>query len=261
MTYDLARTTCVFSETGGRSGWRVPTSTEMFSLVDTSPDSLPDGHPFQNVSGGPYWTSTVNPEDDQLIQAVGMFGGFNEELVKPRFGGEGGDNAAVWCVRGGQASDDDPAPAEQPAWSRLLSADGGCESQRFECVMGDLAVLDRETGLVWERAPGLYSAPGSWEAGTRQCAARQTGGRLGWRPPSVAEGISLVDPGLADLPAGHPFQIAPAVESVFFVTQTAENATFGSFFSRSGSVIAASKSNIATHGLWCVRGPGDGEGD
>ena len=35
------------------------------------------------------------------------------------------------------------------SWSRMLSSTGGCNSERFDCVLGsDQGVLDRETGLV-----------------------------------------------------------------------------------------------------------------
>ena len=63
-----------------------------------------------------------------------------------------------------------PAPTQKTldeipgSWSRALSATGGCTSERFQCVLGDVAVLDRETGLVWERVP---SAVGTGELGRR----------------------------------------------------------------------------------------------
>ncbi len=81
---------------------------------------------------------------------------------------------------------------------------------------GGEAVLDRETGLVWEREP-LHPAPMELETGRRNradalehCATKTVGKRLGWRLPSLQELASLVDPAGGDgfgrlLPPGHPF--------------------------------------------------------
>jgi hypothetical protein len=70
------------------------------------------------------------------------------------------------------------------------------------------AVLDRETGLVWERsALGHFR---DWYDAARQCRIRKTGGRMGWRLPTVEELTSLIDPESTSgilLPAGHPFEI------------------------------------------------------
>lgn len=256
--YESARGSCVFSETGGRSGWRLPTSTEIFSLIDSSADSLPDGHPFQNVSGGPYWTTTVYPDDDQMVQTVGMFGGFNEELAKSRYGSDGFSQAAAWCVRGGQTMADDAAPAELPAWSRTLSAEGGCDSARFECVMNGVAVLDRETGLVWQQAPS--ATVNSYNERLNACIEATTGGRRGWRLPTYYEAVTLLDPSVAGtvkLPAGHPFEISAGLTTANFATASTFLSTgsyipfdlaggFGNFTKIGGSSVAG----------WCVRGPG-----
>lgn len=59
-----------------------------------------------------------------------------------------------------------------PTWSQILSA-----SERFELVMGGPAMLDKETGLVWEQSPdtttrGLTSA-------CSHCYQREVAYRLG----------------------------------------------------------------------------------
>jgi hypothetical protein len=99
-----------------------------------------------------------------------------------------------------------------PAWSQKLRADDGdadgCNSSRFKCVLDNQAVLDKETGLVWERSPWNYQ--GNWWTAQWQCAASYTGGRHGWRLPTLQELDSLIEFGGFDcspwyLPCGHPF--------------------------------------------------------
>ena len=76
-----------------------------------------------------------------------------------------------------------------PSWDQTLPA-----STRFIVLsnFNSAAVLDRETGLVWERAPtaGTFN----WFAAASVCQGLSTGGRLGWRLPSLQELQSLFDP-------------------------------------------------------------------
>lgn len=82
-----------------------------------------------------------------------------------------------------------------PAWSLQLRADDGdgdgegCGSSRFECVLGGSGVLDKETGLVWERRPKTRLS--TFAEAKSTCESRSTGGRMGWRVPSFYELSSL----------------------------------------------------------------------
>jgi hypothetical protein len=90
-----------------------------------------------------------------------------------------------------------------PSWDQTLPS-----NTRF-IVLSNFnsdAVLDRETGLVWERSPS--TSTNSWYNSLDLCANLDIGGRKGWRLPSISELASLLDTGSAAiplLPAGHPF--------------------------------------------------------
>ena len=108
-----------------------------------------------------------------------------------------------------------------PSWDQTLPA-----STRFIVLsnFNSEAVLDRETGLVWEKSPASSSA--SWLQSIRRCHGVTVGNRMGWRLPSVEELLSLVDlsvplfPGPV-LPSGHPFVgIVGVQEGTFYWTAT-----------------------------------------
>ena len=77
-------------------------------------------------------------------------------------------------------------------------------------AFGGKAVLDSETGLVWQKSPSTSTF--SWGGAQAHCNRLTTGGRLGWRLPTLQELESLVDPNaggvafLPLLPAGNPFE-------------------------------------------------------
>ena len=101
-------------------------------------------------------------------------------------------------------------------WDKTLSAEPGgpcpASSARFTCVMNNAAVRDNETGLVWGQ-PKYQGPNNDWFQARLQCAADTTGGRKGWRLPTVSELASLLDPLNAytiKLPPGHPFEYQSA---------------------------------------------------
>ena len=101
-------------------------------------------------------------------------------------------------------------PPIPPAWSQILPAD-----KRFVLVMGGAAVLDEETGLVWEQSPDTATV--DWLGALSSCNDRTVGGRKGWRLPTIQELTSLVDPTIAfpgpTLLSGHPFSNVPLTGS------------------------------------------------
>src|SRR5713101_5028569 len=85
-----------------------------------------------------------------------------------------------------------------PSWDQTLACPTPAKCTRFTVLtnFSSAAVLDRETGLVWEQSPATTTH--TWSAARSQCADRTVGGRKGWRLPSVHELASLVDPNNVD---------------------------------------------------------------
>ena len=136
-----------------------------------------------------------------------------------------------------------------PAWAQVLPS-----AMRFVPVMGGAAVLDKETGLVWEQSP--QTTTNQWSGARLECASRTVAGRSGWRLPSVNELASLIDTTNTNpaLPTDHPFS---NVWSSRYWSATASadiptlawNVHFGD-----GEVASYLKSSFLF--VWCVRGGG-----
>jgi len=147
-----------------------------------------------------------------------------------------------------------------PAWDQTLPS-----NVRFIVLsnMNNAAVLDRETGLVWERSP--VAAGFIWSSAVSTCVARRTGNRFGWRLPTVNELASLFDPSATNvpfLPSGHPFNGLPTDSSTNFwtVTPGTEAGTghhnVGYTLSIGGPSFSLGhvSADTFTLGVWCVRG-------
>jgi enamine deaminase RidA (YjgF/YER057c/UK114 family) len=136
-------------------------------------------------------------------------------------------------------------------WDKAMPA-----SQRFVVLtaFNNDAVLDKETGLVWEKSP--QSAAVSLPNARLACANKAVGGRKGWRVPALPELASLVDPSVASpgpaLPSGHPFA---GVQSANYWSASAHvdnpTLTWGVGFSN-GAALGVSKA--FDQRVWCVRG-------
>lgn len=136
-----------------------------------------------------------------------------------------------------------------PSWDQTIPA-----AQRFVVLanFNSEAVLDRVTGLVWERTPGHTTLGGdapNWSEALSLCHSVSTGGYFGWRLPTVEELGSLTP-----LPDGHPFL---AVPDFFWAASTVETDTTLAYVMRvgtSGHSGIGSNLKAATETAWCVRG-------
>ena len=153
-----------------------------------------------------------------------------------------------------------PAPTQKTldeipgSWSRALASNDGpntCRSSRFLCVLSDAAVLDRETGLVWERVPSV-APQSSWAAARTGCTTASTGNRKGWRLASDEEAASLLGIDIT----GHPFTLSSTV--AYWTATTAPDNSL-----QARIVLSAANGGITNAGAvktdgtklrWCVRG-------
>jgi hypothetical protein len=138
----------------------------------------------------------------------------------------------------------------KPAWDRNMVT-----SNRFLVLTNwnSEAVLDKETGLVWEKAPDATAM--IWSDARGACTARTIGNRKGWRLPSVFELASLVHPLHTNpaLPTGHPFVILALSPMYWSATTNAEFSTvaWGVLLDQ-GLVSGGLKDGPGL--AWCVRG-------
>ena len=163
-------------------------------------------------------------------------------------------------IEAGYGSADTPGAA-QVVRSELPGATKSREkalpaSERFVVLPAftNDAVLDKETGLVWERSPQTTSA--RWTEGRRICIEKNVGGQKGWRLPSLEELSGLVDssvtpPGLA-LPPGHPFL---SVRSAVYWSSTRPGedpkGAWGVHFGLGGGATFINWAHMVQ--VWCVR--------
>ena len=139
-----------------------------------------------------------------------------------------------------------------PAWSQKLPAE-----QRFVLVFDGEAVLDKETGLVWERFVNPTAVTFSWYDAFYICANLDLGGRKGWHLPSIEQLASLVDKSAPDgspqLPPGHPFTIImQGLGGYWSATSYAVDSTSALIMGfNQGNVVIQNKNLLRQ--VWCVR--------
>jgi len=149
---------------------------------------------------------------------------------------------------------------EVGSWSKTLPG-----NIRFQKVLNNEAVLDKETGLVWELAPS--NSPTTWGFADTVCHILKKGGRKGWRVPTATELASLYaeEGGQWKLPTGHPFQ---GVANDFYWTHTDyinaldnnnpnDTTTFGYAVHGTNGDVTYKMKKTDSYNVWCVRGGRD----
>jgi hypothetical protein len=100
MSWTDARAACADKDVGGRKGWRLPSISELSSLLDPTVRTrpmLPLGHPFTNVQDV-YWSATTMTDNTKSAWLVFFDTGKVLHAFKTI-------TFHVWCVRNGSTAD------------------------------------------------------------------------------------------------------------------------------------------------------------
>lgn len=228
---------CYDKIAGDRMGWRLPTIQEWGSLMDQSQQhpSLPSGHPFKGMAAYHHWSSTNYIGDPESAWYVNINRG-GVSIVLKSFG------RFVWCVRSGPGGRFAAMAAAERKWDTAT---------RYKVLsdFNDEAVLDTETGLVWERVPDTTQR--NWVDTQLYCNDKWIAGQKGWRVPTMDELVSLGDPIIRGpaLPAGHPFKVK--IER--YSTTSTINANY-SYYMHLNTPGQSGLPNFYPRYAWCVRG-------
>ena len=136
-----------------------------------------------------------------------------------------------------------------PSWSKQINT-----TNRLTVLnaFGGAAVLDNETGLVWEQSPSTNTF--TWLTAPYHCNNLTVGNRKGWRLPTIQELASLVDPSVPflTLPTGHPFS---NVQASYYWSATADTnvSSFAWVMFFSLGDVGFEFKDVASF-VWCVRG-------
>ncbi len=154
--------------------------------------------------------------------------------------------AALWSGAGISAAGQDSVGIGSGGWSRFHAL------QEYE---GE-AVLDTQTGLIWEQSPTQGRA--AWSRAKSQCGVKIIGSHRGWRLPSFFELMTLVEPSFAGqtgtplLPTGHPFN--HLVVGVYWSSETTEQDPGLAYVVDFLAGDVATREKTMQAGLWCVKG-------
>jgi hypothetical protein len=171
--------------------------------------------------------------------------------------------ALTLCVQSAQAQTTASGPYyATPSWDQSFPA-----STRFVVLtnFNNAAVLDRETGLVWERSPStsafrIVLPPGQFGGSTawERCVGLSIANHMGWRVPTIQELTSLMDRSQSPaLPAGHPFTVLTTDIfgfSLLYLSSTEYRNNFGPAYRIVSFVPGQTGATSADVHVWCVRG-------
>ncbi len=230
-TNSAANAYCDTLSLGSYSDWRLPTSHELYSLVDLSTSNPPlNSTTFSNtISADYWWSSTQRADGESNYWAVNSGGGIGP---KPESEAQTHD-FYVRCVR------DDLSSTVSPSFTDN----------------GDGTVTENNTALMWQQ-DGTSSM--TWEAALAQCEGLTLANYEDWRLPNIKELRSISD----DDNLYHPSvsstyftltETYPQTTTVYWSSTTRENGTEQAWYVDFYYGLVSHKDKVNTGHVLCTR--------
>jgi formylglycine-generating enzyme required for sulfatase activity len=152
---------------GGYHDWNLPSSRQLYGLVDLSTlNPAMNTHYFPNTGAEYWWTKTPRADDPSRVWVVNAGGGIGPHPVSETISAGGTRKIHVRCVRG-----DTVAP-------------------RIFINNLDSTITDSATNLSWQQ---VDSGNMTWEEALTYCENLSLGGHDDWRLPNIKELQSIND--------------------------------------------------------------------
>lgn len=168
MTWEKAKAYAADLKLAGRDDWRLPTSMELFALLNQGMHGPALDTTVFTRSEARYWWSD-SPGDRERVWLANTGGGIGAHPKTETISAGGDRPVHVWCVAGTSVTGRGPALVDNK----------------------DGTVTDQRTGLVWQKVPA--SKEMTWEQALAHCAALPASKAGKWRLPNVKELRSLSD--------------------------------------------------------------------
>lgn len=123
-------------------------------------------------------------------------------------------------------------------------------------ALGNAAVLDKETDLVWEKSPsqGAHTWNSASNGANDRCNRLVIGARMGWRLPTIQELTSVMDMTSGNNNLQNPaftFGVWNTGEAIWSATTDANATTQAWTMNLAGTLVKVNKGALAR--AWCVR--------
>lgn len=193
--WDAAVSNAASVSTGGHTDWRLPTPTELFSILDhkSNPAINPVCFPDNPGGAAEYWWSTdIYGTNAANVWCANKGGGLGPKPKAETISAGGASRYHARYVRGGKPSNG--------------------HNYRNN---GDGTVTDLDTGLMWQQVPAV-AVP--WGMALSNAESLDLAGYDDWRLPNIKELQSLTDYTLAT--ANSPTGMKACVNRILFPTNT-----------------------------------------